>query len=264
MRCARYSTGTPARCANGNARGGASSGRRATKRWLACIARACRSEASRGAWAWRATRCAAGCVPAKRQCTAALPDAARSTGISDTGTALGRGVPQQRPTLARVARPRVRRRVRHRPAVGHPPPRPRCRRRSQMPAAVVPSSRRAARLLTTPAKGLTRADRQFVDTLNALVPTIRTAAGAVNEFHRILRERATAAFETWLTATQTTALRSFVVGILGDIGAVRAALSQPWSNGPVEGQVNRLKMLKRTMYGRAKFDLLRSRVLHAA
>ena len=41
-------------------------------------------------------------------------------------------------------------------------------------------------------------------------------------------------------------------------------MAEPWSNGPVEGQVNRLKLIKRSMYGRAKFDLLRQRVLHAA
>lgn len=45
---------------------------------------------------------------------------------------------------------------------------------------------------------------------------------------------------------------------------MRAAIVEPWSNGPVEGQVNRLKLIKRFMYGRAKFDLLRQRVLHAA
>ena len=72
------------------------------------------------------------------------------------------------------------------------------------------------------------------------------------------------AFEVWLTTTRTTALHGFVTGITGDLAAVRAALSQPWSNGPVEGQINRLKLLKRQAYGRAKFDLLRSRVLHAA
>jgi len=59
-------------------------------------------------------------------------------------------------------------------------------------------------------------------------------------------------------------LRGFVTGLISDIDAVRAALSQPWSNGPVEGQVNRLKLLKRQMYGRANFGLLRSRVLHVA
>jgi transposase len=45
---------------------------------------------------------------------------------------------------------------------------------------------------------------------------------------------------------------------------MRAALSEPWSSGQVEGQVNRLKLLKRQMYGRAKFDLLRQRVLNAS
>ena len=73
-----------------------------------------------------------------------------------------------------------------------------------------------------------------------------------------------AAFALSLATTQATALRGFATGIINDIAAVRVALSQPGSNGPVEGQVNRLKMLKRQMYGRAKFDLLRSRVLHAA
>lgn len=137
-------------------------------------------------------------------------------------------------------------------------------RQSPLPSWRVPSSRRAARLLTTPAEELTEADRQFVDTLTALAPEIRAATAAINEFGRILRERDTAAFEIWLTAARTTALHGFVTGITGDLAAVRAALSQPWSNGPVEGQINRLKLLKRQAYGRANFDLLRSRVLHAA
>ena len=46
--------------------------------------------------------------------------------------------------------------------------------------------------------------------------------------------------------------------------AVRAGLTLIWSNGQVEGNVNRLKLIKRQMYGRANFDLLRQRVLHAA
>jgi transposase len=65
-------------------------------------------------------------------------------------------------------------------------------------------------------------------------------------------------------AAEQSELRSFATGIRRDEEAVRAAISSPWSNGQVEGQVNRLKVVKRTMYGRAKFDLLRARVLHAA
>ena len=133
-----------------------------------------------------------------------------------------------------------------------------------LPSWRVPSSRRAARLLTTPGEALTQADRRFADTLSALSPEVRTAADAVNAFCRMVRERDAAALDAWLAAARPTALRGFVAGLVSDIEAVRAALSQPWSNGPVEGQVNRLKLLKRQMYGRANFDLLRSRVLHVA
>ena len=58
-------------------------------------------------------------------------------------------------------------------------------------------------------------------------------------------------------------LRSFVRGLRRDLDAVTAGLTLPWSSGIVEGHVNRLRMLKRQMFGRAKPDLLRKRVLHA-
>jgi transposase len=56
-------------------------------------------------------------------------------------------------------------------------------------------------------------------------------------------------------------MRRFASGIQTDLAAVQGALRLPWSNGQTEGQVNRLKLIKRLMYGRAKFDLLRQRVL---
>ncbi|GJE79114.1 transposase [Methylorubrum thiocyanatum] len=68
----------------------------------------------------------------------------------------------------------------------------------------------------------------------------------------------------WLEAAAATDLGGFVTGLRQDEAAVRAAIVEPWSNGPVEGQVNRLKLIKRSMYGRAKFDLLRQHVLQAA
>lgn len=58
-------------------------------------------------------------------------------------------------------------------------------------------------------------------------------------------------------------LRSFAAGLLQDEAAVVAALTGPWSNRPVEGQVNRLKLIKRSPFGRAGFKLLRARVRHA-
>lgn len=57
-------------------------------------------------------------------------------------------------------------------------------------------------------------------------------------------------------------LKSFVAGLRKDWDAVSAAFTVEWSNGMVEGQVNRLRLIKRQMYGRANFDLLRLRVLH--
>jgi transposase len=58
-------------------------------------------------------------------------------------------------------------------------------------------------------------------------------------------------------------LQSFAAGLRQDESAVAAALTEAWSNGPVEGQVNRLKTIKRQMYGRAGFELLRARVRKA-
>jgi transposase len=56
-------------------------------------------------------------------------------------------------------------------------------------------------------------------------------------------------------------MRQYAAGLVKDLSAVRAALTCPWSNGQTEGQVNRLKLVKRQMYGRANFDLLRQRFL---
>lgn len=67
-----------------------------------------------------------------------------------------------------------------------------------------------------------------------------------------------------MLATDGTALAGFAGGLKRDLAAVRAALSLPWSTGPVEGQISRLKTIKRTMNGRGSFDLLRHRVLEAA
>lgn len=67
-----------------------------------------------------------------------------------------------------------------------------------------------------------------------------------------------------MEAAAATDLGGFVTGLRQDEAAVRAATVEPWSNGPVAGQVNGLKLIKRSMYGSTGFDLLRQRVLHAA
>src|SRR5207245_4548355 len=71
--------------------------------------------------------------------------------------------------------------------------------------------------------------------------------------------------DAWLAAVQAShleAFASFVTGVQQDKDAVLAGLTLQWSNGPLEGNVNRLKLIKRSMYGRADIDLLKLRVLH--
>lgn len=96
-------------------------------------------------------------------------------------------------------------------------------------------------------------------------PRAEKAYHLVETFLHMVRERTGEQLDTWLEevkASHLEAFEPFVTGIQQDKDAVLAGLTLPWSTGPVEGHVNRLKLIKRSMYGRAKFDLLRLRVLH--
>jgi len=84
-------------------------------------------------------------------------------------------------------------------------------------------------------------------------------------FRELIHQRGAERLDDWMQQAAGfpgPELRRFVNGLRQDYDAVRAALTYNWSNGIVEGHVNRLKLIKRSMYGRAKFDLLRLRVLH--
>jgi transposase len=87
-------------------------------------------------------------------------------------------------------------------------------------------------------------------------------------FIAIVRNQQSQEFNGWLdaalAANSPRDLRGFARSLQSDLAAVRAALELPWSNGQTEGHIHRLKALKRQMYGRAGFDLLRIRVLNAA
>jgi len=93
---------------------------------------------------------------------------------------------------------------------------------------------------------------------------IQQASALVNDFLRLVRQREVAALDPWLVAAEQSSipeLVSFVQGIRRDADAVEAALRFEWSQGQTEGRVNKLKFVKRSMYGRGKFDLLRQRLL---
>jgi transposase len=93
---------------------------------------------------------------------------------------------------------------------------------------------------------------------------IAMAAGLADRFVQMVKQQEESQLDKWLvdvTKSGVQALMSLANGILSDLAAVRNALSMVWSSGQTEGQINRLKYIKRLMYGRANFDLLRKRVL---
>jgi transposase len=97
-------------------------------------------------------------------------------------------------------------------------------------------------------------------------PTLQRTYDLVQAFMQMVRKREGHQLDAWLervAASELPELLSFAAGVEKDKAAVKAGLTWPVNNGQVEGQVTKLKLLKRTMYGRASFPLLRQRVLHA-
>lgn len=131
-------------------------------------------------------------------------------------------------------------------------------------SAPPPSARSILWWLLRPDEQLDEQARQLVIRLGQISPAVQTARELALWFLRMVRERRADEFGAWIDAARdgpVSCLRSFAQKLLSDRAAVVAALSSKWSNGQVEGQVNRLKLIKRQMYGRANFDLLRLRVL---
>jgi len=109
--------------------------------------------------------------------------------------------------------------------------------------------------------------RMYIDHLTEVDPTIAQAYHLSQTFLALVRERRGHALKAWIRETMRSGnavLARFAQGLQEDFAAVKAGLTLPWSNGPVEGQITRLKLLKRQGYGRAGFPLLRQRVMSAA
>jgi transposase len=142
----------------------------------------------------------------------------------------------------------------------------RCRRRKASPRLRVPSAREAAWLLLRPDE-LTGEEKPVVELLCRLSPEVGRAQGLALSFVGLVKERRADRLREWIITAQRSGVAEFVSfanGLTSDMGAVRAALEYEWSQGQVEGQVHRLKLVKRQMYGRGELDLLRARVLRAA
>ncbi len=125
------------------------------------------------------------------------------------------------------------------------------------------SAKRAAWLLLTRPENLTPEEKTLLEKLGQQ-PKLSGAIALAQGFIKLVRERLPGEFDDWLeTAVSSSikALRSFAKGLQEDYDAVKAALTLEVSNGPVEGQNNRLKMLKRQMFGRAGLELLAKRLI---
>lgn len=114
---------------------------------------------------------------------------------------------------------------------------------------------------------LTDDDRLGLKHARAHCPDLDALTELAHCFNQLVRERRGHHIEAWIkqaAASSFPEIRGFATGLLNDFDAVRAGLTQPWSSGTVEGTVNRIKTIKRQMYGRAGLDLLRKRVLLAS
>jgi len=79
----------------------------------------------------------------------------------------------------------------------------------------------------------------------------------------MIQHKTIADLTPWIERARVSLVASFARGVANDEVAVRAAITSPWSNGQTEGQITRLKLVKRQMYGRGKLDLLQARLIGA-
>lgn len=151
------------------------------------------------------------------------------------------------------------------------------RRRQELPAGYtrrdggfvvlntpVPDVRTLAFLVLRRPEHLGEVERRDLDTLMTAAPMVHDVVVLAWEFAAMVHARDAGGLFDWVKRAETCGaveFKAFASGLFLDWTAVRAALSSPWSNGQTEGQVNKLKTLKRQMYGRAKLDLLRARLL---
>ncbi len=134
----------------------------------------------------------------------------------------------------------------------------------RQPKAKAPSPRQAAMLLARRSEKLNPDEQQLLKKLNKCCLEIPILYKLTQGFAAVFRNKKLDDLHSWIDDARRTDLPElgrFCDGLIHDIEAVTAAVILPWSNGQVEGQIHRLKLVKRQMYGRANFNLLRRRVL---
>ena len=129
----------------------------------------------------------------------------------------------------------------------------------------LPSVKQIVWLLLKSEDKLKNEEKDFKQKIIENSDEIRQGLTLLNKFRTMVIEKQVDKYEQWHQEVQNRSLtefENFAKGLRRDNEAVKNALSEEWSNGQVEGQVNRLKFIKRAMYGRANFDLLKARVIH--
>ncbi len=142
-----------------------------------------------------------------------------------------------------------------------------CPRGGKPPTPLTYGARQTLWLLLRADDGLTEEERAYLTHLYHVCPHTYLAQALALEFITVLQERDVPGWYDWLRRAETCPIAELAAvarGMWADKRAIEAAVSSEWSNGQVEGSVNKLKVLKRAMYGRAHLDLLRQRLLHAA
>jgi transposase len=127
----------------------------------------------------------------------------------------------------------------------------------------VPSARTIARLMTGGRDNLSKAETVIVAAIEKGLPQLVSARELIADFHQMIRTKAIGSMTPWLEQVADSLVASFGNGVRKDEAAVRAAITSPWSNGQTEGQITKLKLVKRQMYGRGKMDLLQARLIGA-
>ena len=127
-----------------------------------------------------------------------------------------------------------------------------------------PSARTIARLMTVDRDGLSKSETVVVAAIERGAPSLVQAREVIAAFQAMVRRRLLVDLDPWLQRALTSLVAPFANGIIKDKAAVSAAISSSWSNGQTEGQITKLKLVKRQMYGRAKLDLLQARLIGAA
>lgn len=139
--------------------------------------------------------------------------------------------------------------------------------RTPSPKPIKYSPRQTAWAIFQPETELKAPQKELCRTLCELSPLADKARKLTHAFREMISNRQPDYLDEWLVQAENSQIVEFVrfaTGLRSDYKAIKAALTYSWSNGQVEGQVNRLKLIKRQMYGRAGFALLRRRVLGPA